>query len=307
MATTVVLAMLLAGCRPPAPPVERPAPEAAKPARSDVTVHHLSLENGFYTVDVHVPTAFPPPRPAVISLLGELDAFLDAGFAVVTYRIHWEMLKGLVPKPPADAPAPAPPRPTYGKWLLASPDPRKIGEGYLRLNVSNGEGTVPKVIDAITALPDVDVRRLGIAGTSTNGFVVLQALMAEPRLRAGVAIVACGDYHRFLQASSLAMDGGPLDLAPDYESWLHEKEPVRHPEKLVHAALLMMNGADDRTIPTSCAVETARVFKRAYRRAGASRRFRFVLFERKGHDIAAEARPRAIEWLRRWLRPGRPR
>jgi dienelactone hydrolase len=295
-------AALLAGCRTSPAPVAQAATTDVLPARSDVTVHHLTLANGFYTVDVLVPTAFPSPRPAVISLLGEHDALLDAGLAVVTYQIHWELLKGPDATPPTTRPpASVPPRKTYGKWLLASSDPRMIGQGYFQLIVGNAEDTVPKVIDALSALPDVDARRLGIAGTSTNGFVVLQALMADRRLTAGAAIVACGDYHRFLQASSLAMDGGPLELDPDYESWLHTKEPIRHPERIVHAALLMMNGADDRAIPVRCATETARVFRHAYRRAGQSRRFKFVLLTGKGHDIAAEARVQVRAWLRRWL------
>jgi pimeloyl-ACP methyl ester carboxylesterase len=295
-AAAVFTAVLLAGCRRPAAPVAQAATPDEVPARSDVTVHHLTLANGFYTVDVLVPTAFPSPRPAVISLLDEHDAFLDAGLAVVSYQIHWELLKG-----PAATPPTTPPQKTYGKWLLASSDPRTIGQGYLQLIVGNAEDTVPKVIDALSALPDVDVRRLGIAGTSTNGFLVLQALMADHRLSVGAAIVACGDYHRFLQASSLAMDGGPLELDQEYESWLHTKEPIRHPERIVHAALLMMNGADDRAIPVRCAVETARAFRHAYRRAGQSRRFKFVLLTGKGHDIAAEAREQVHAWLRRWL------
>jgi pimeloyl-ACP methyl ester carboxylesterase len=265
-------------------------------------VHHLTLANGFYTVDVTVPTAFPSPRPAVISMLGEPDDLLDVGLAVVTYQAHWERLKGLADSTTTTTtPSSVAPRKTYGKWLLASSDPRTIGEGYLRLIVGNAEDAVPKVIDALSALPDVDTRRLAIAGTSTNGFLVLQALMADRRLIAGAAIAACGDYRRFLQVSSLGMDGGTLELDPGYERWLQAKEPVRHAERIVHAALLMVNGAEDRAIPVECATETARVFEDAYRRAGRSGRFKFVLVTGKGHNITADARTDVRAWLRRWL------
>jgi hypothetical protein len=302
---SALLAMLLAGCNPPPSQVPAP-PNVGPPARDDVAAHHLSIANGFHTVDVLVPTVFPPPRPAILSLLGEADALLDAGFAVVTYRTHWELLQGLTAKGPATTTSGQPQR-TYGKWLLATSDPHRIGEGYFTLIVGNGGRVVPQVIDAISTLPDVDTRRLGIAGTSTNGFAVLHALMADRRLGAGVAVAACGDYHRFLQASSLAMGGEPLELAPDYERWMEEWEPIRHPERLVHAALLMMNGADDHAVPARCATETARVFKRAYRKAGASRRFRFVLLEGAGHNLAVPARAEVPAWFRRWLSPAWPR
>jgi hypothetical protein len=291
--------ILLAACRSPSPQPAVPSDPATQ--RRDVRTHHLSLEGGFFTVDVLVPLALPPPRPAVISLVGEEDAMLDAGVAVVKYRTHWELLRGLAPeKTPAPDPPPAPTK-TYGRWLLASPSPRTVGQGYFALIAGNAEGTIPKIVDAIAALPDVDASRLGIVGTSTNGFVVLQALAAEPRLTAGVAFAACGDYHAFLRRSPLGMDGAPLDLDPAYDRWLREREPIRHPGRLVHAALLMLNGGEDRTVPVTCAVDTARVLRAAYRRAGASRRFRFVLLEGVGHDVSVRARSEMLAWWRRWL------
>jgi hypothetical protein len=302
LAAVLILAML-AGCRPPSPPAVAPAPENRPAPRDDVTVHHISLANGFYTVDVRVPNAFPPPRPAVITLLGEEDPMLDAGLAVVKYEIHWELLQGVGSPPP---PPSSPPPKTYGKWLLASPDPRTIGQGYFQLIDGSAQDTIPKVIDAVVALPDVDRSRLGVAGASTNGFTVLQALAVDRRLTAAATVAACGDYHRFLQRSTLAMDGGPLDLDPAYDSWLRAREPIRHPERIVHAALLMLNGSDDTAVPLSCALETARVFRAAYRRVRASRRFRFVLLEGEGHNIAEKARGEVLEWWRRWLlRPPR--
>jgi len=175
MMGAIVTALWLAETPPVAAGVAEAAARDAAQTRTDVTVHDLSLANGFYTVRVTVPTAFPPPRPAVISFLGQEDDLLDAGLAVVTYQVHWELLKGVVGTPPTTTPpSPDAPRKTYGKWLLASSDPHKIGEGYVRLIVGNAEDVVPKVIDALSSLPDVNVHRLAIAGTSTNGFLVLQ-------------------------------------------------------------------------------------------------------------------------------------
>ena len=64
--------------------------------------------------------------------------------------------------------------------------------------------------------------------------MVLEALREEPRLAAGAARVACGDYHRFLRSSSLALHddprwlpGGELVLDEDYAAELREREPLR--------------------------------------------------------------------------------
>jgi len=170
----------------------------------------------------------------------------------------------------------------------------------------DAEDAIPKILDAVVALPDIDPTRLGIAGTSTGGITALQALAADRRLTAAATVVACGDYLDFLHRSTLGLEGAPLDLEPTYQRWLRAHEPIRHPERIVHAALLMVNGSDDRAIPLSCALETARVFKAAYRRARASDRFRFVVLEGEGHNIGEKARGEVLEWWRRWLlRPSR--
>src|SRR4029077_19023225 len=101
-------------------------------------------------------------------------------------------------------------------------------------------------------------------------FQTLQAASLNRGLRVAVAIAACGDYHTFLRDSSLAMEGKPLTLAPDYDRWLRRIEPARHPERLVHAALLMVNGSTDLPIPLACAERTAWALRPAYAAAGRS-------------------------------------
>jgi dienelactone hydrolase len=211
--------------------------------------------------------------PAVVTYIGEADALRAQGLAVVTYAIHWEKL---APRGAA-RPAPAPGERRYGQWLLATPDARRIGQGDFGLIAGDAENTVPEVLDWVTTLPEIDAGKIGIVGASTYGFVALQAA-ADPRIVAAAAIVACGDYHRFLYLSTLGMNGEFLDLEPGYESWLHQREPVRRPERLVHAAVLMVNGADDVAVPAVCA-RRRRACCGGRIRAGVPERYRFVLVE----------------------------
>ena len=255
------------------------------------------LQNGFITVHLEIPPSPDGPRPAIITLLGEHEALLDLGMVVVTYEIHWELLKGLAPATP-----PAPSKTGVGVWLLASPTPKTIGQGYFSIIAANADHAIPRVLDYLATVPDVDPGRIGVTGASTNGFIALQAA-ADARVAAAAVIAACGDYHRFLHLSNLAMNGKPLDLDPIYARTLREQEPVRHPERFTHAAVLMVNGAEDRSVPAACAQPTARSFRAAYARARRPERFRFVLIEGAGHDLAAQARYEVLAWLRRWLLP----
>jgi hypothetical protein len=311
-----IAAVLLAGCRvpppaPPAPPPQPPADPLHAPAREGAHVRMLSLQKGFLEIRIEAPDAPPGPKPTVLSLV---EAFrgplLDAGFTVVSYALHWERLQGLGtpaqnPPPPAGevaSPSMAPPAPPkqVGKWLLASPSADVIGKGYLSLVDGNARSTVPDVLRAIATDPDVDRRRIGMLGFSTNGFQTLQAASVNRRIRVAVSIAACGDYHTFLRDSSLAMEGKPLTLAPDYERWLRKIEPVRHPQRLVHTALLMVNGRKDLPIPIACAERTAWALRRAYAAAGRSDRFRFVVID-EGHVMGGVAQDEAMRWLKRWL------
>jgi dienelactone hydrolase len=242
---------------------------------------------------IHVPRVPVGPKPVVISPVEDPATLLSAGAVVVTYQVAaGDADEGASPRP-GDVPV--------GAWLLAAPSARTIGRGFFRLIAHEARYAVPRIVDQLAAMPDVDVARIGIAGTSTAAFVALQAVVAEPRIAAAAVVVGCGDYHAFLHLSTLGMGGQPLDLDPEYAAWLAELEPVRHPQRLLHAAVLMVNGATDVVVPVACARRTADVLSEAFARAGKPERFRFVLLEDDGHVPGERAAQEARAWWTRWL------
>ena len=63
---------------------------------------------------------------------------------------------------------------------------------------------------------------------------------------------------------------------------------INHPRKVVHAALLMVNRAQDPLVPIACADETDRVLARAYAASGRRDRYRYVRVEdAEGHGLGA--------------------
>lgn len=287
-----LLLALLAGCRtPPAPP-----PAAAAPPTTEFLVREARLADGEMTVRLEMPLSPAGRKPAVIAMLGDTRPLLAAGFVVATYRVHWRKVRGPDPTPlPAGQGA--------GKWVLASADPARLGERYLGGIAATAERYVPAALDWMVQTPEIDPERIGMVGVSTDGFVTLQAVGADSRLRAAVAIAACADYQTFLRFSSMGLNGAPLALAPSYAAWLREQEVIAHPQRAVHAALLMINRSADALIPVACADETARVLADAYAAAGVPQRFRYVRLEREGHGMSREEPSAALEWLRQWLQP----
>ncbi len=257
----------------------------------EFTVREIKAEDGALTVRLEIPTAPPGPKPAVIAYLGEGPALRRNGMIAVSY------IDARAVQPATSAPAPT----VAGKWVLASPSADVLGEGYIRAIARAARDAVPKVIDTLATEPEVDATRLGITGASTYGFTALQALAADQRLGAGVALLSCGDYHSFLRYSSMGMAGEPLALRPAYDRWLREQEIAEHPTKAVHAALLMIDRTTDPLIPIACADATAHALQRAYERAGVAERFRYVRQETGGHDVGVAERQEAVAWLARWL------
>jgi dienelactone hydrolase len=268
------------------------------PGSPPVEIRELSLDDGFVTIRVDIPREPPGPKPAVLALFGERPRMLRAGLVTIGYQVHWERTDSRTQARPAPAPAATQP---WGKWLLASPSSQTIGRGYFEVITYDATRVVPRVLDAVARFPEIDMTRLGIAGTSTTGFIALQAVAHDPRFTAAVVVAACGDYHRFLFGSTLAMDGAFLDLGAEYESWLHSIEPIRHPERLVHAAILLLSGAEDPVIPMRCVETTAAVLTQAYATAAVPERFRWSVLPGLGHAFVPALRDDMMAWWSEWL------
>jgi hypothetical protein len=278
------------------------APPAPHPTdRPGVEVRNVELMNRFLQLRVDIPKSPAGAKPVVISLLDVHEPLTDAGMVVATYRQNWDVLKGLAPEPP-----PEPAENTVGSWLLAAPTPKTVGQGWFGMIGVDAETAIPEVLRYLETLPEVDMSRVAVMGSSTKGFAALRAA-ADRRIAVAVVLAACGDYHTFLHLSALAMNGAPLDLDLHYDAELRRLEPIRHPRRFTHAAILMMNGTKDTAVPIACARTTARAFVRAYTRAGVPERFRFVAIEGAAHsDLGNAATADIAVWLHRWLRPVPP-
>jgi hypothetical protein len=289
--------LAFAACSP-RPPAPQPLVALASPATvREFQVREAQLENGGIVVRLEIPPAPAGPKPAILANLNESATMLSEGAVIVTYKIDWSRLKGA--PPPA---APTQGETAVGKWVLAAPTEGSIGQQYIRQIIATATIVVPRVLDYLETVPEVDMSRVAITGGSTNGFIALQAVAADKRLGVASVIAACGDYHTFLRLSSMGTGGKPLALEPAYERWLRAQEVVEHPRRVVHAALLMVNRVQDALIPIACADATDRVLARAFRAAGRSDRYRFVRIEdAEGHGLGAREDAENLAWLRRWL------
>jgi dienelactone hydrolase len=287
------LAALVSCATPPEPPGPPP-----------VAVYRATLLRGFLHVEVRIPQSPPGRKAVVIGPIGDPERLLAHGVAVARFRNDWAGLEQELGGPPDPPPEPN----RVGAWMLAAPRPGIVGRGYFALIGGSARTSVPAVVDWLSSLDGVDPQRIAIAGSSTHGFVVLEALAAEPRLAAGVVRAACGDYPGFLRSSSLALaddprwlPGGELRLDADYAAELREREPLRLADRFPPRPLLLLAGRADAAIPIACVESTLRAFEDAYARAGVPERLRAVIYAGLAHDLADASAAEVWSWWQRWL------
>jgi hypothetical protein len=296
---TLLLAASACAAHPPAPDPVGPAFEERLYALGAL---HVRLK---------IPNAPPGRKPAIVSSFGAPEPLLARGLILVDFQVDWAFAakQSGTPLPPPEPEPPAPhPASQVGAWLLASPRPGIIGRSYFQLIGASAAQNVPAVVDLLERLPEVDPQRIAIAGSSTQGFVALEALRSEPRLAAGVVRVACGDYLTFLRSSSLALNDearwlprGRLQLDPDYEAELRTRQPIDAAHAFPPRPLLMLAGREDRPMPFACVQNTADAFARAYAQAGVPERFELRAFSGEGHHLGPPSEALALQWWERWL------
>lgn len=312
----LLFSVLAAACKPAVRP--DPAPLARGCCSTPTDAVEASLAGGWISVRVEIPREADGPVPVVVSPIVPDEELLARGFAVARFHTNWEILRPFAADPSAAAPGAPPPQAGAGQehvgaWLLSAPRPEIVGQAYFGLISNEAERSLPRVLDHLTSLPRIDPERIALTGSSTSGFVALQAMAHDPRIAVGVVRVACGDYHTFLRSSSLALNddprwlpGGKLVLDPAYALEIAAREPIRHADRYPPRPLLLLAGARDRAIPFACVANTVARFEAAYAEAGVPERFRFVDFPEQGHNLAG-ADQEVLSWLERWLGGAEPR
>jgi hypothetical protein len=212
--------------------------------------------------------AFPPagdaPRPMVLWFHGfgvdkevhrkELEQLARAGFLAVG----------------VDAAG-------HGARRLPDLDARQAAphEQALRTMIGLAAQTADEVPSIVRALADdglADAERVGVVGVSMGGYVVYQALLVEPSIRAAVAIL-----------------GSP--------EWPEGDSPHRHLDSFGHTALLSITAERDENVLPAAARELHR--RLATEHADAAQRY----FELTGavHLMSEEHWTQAMDETLRWL------
>ncbi len=161
---------------------------------------------------------------------------------------------------------------------------------------------ISQTIDYLSARPDVDPGRIGVAGKSGGAIASLIAACEEPRI---AAIVAWKGGAHFEVTAHLRGQGAGLERAfaehPEFREKLTQADPITHFEKIPPKALAIINNAKDPAMPRAGAEALYKKLLPLY--AAHPDRLQLILLDTKRptHDDQVEAFDAGRIWLEKHL------
>jgi dienelactone hydrolase len=168
---------------------------------------------------------------------------------------------------------------------------------------------VRRTVDVLAARPEVDAKRIGIAGISLGAIMAAGACGVEPRLQRAALLLGGGDLLRIVsdarevRAIREALARLPPDQRRSLDAAIAQSDPLTHAAALRQLGqskrLLMINASEDEVIPRACTLKLAEA---------AGIKEQVVWIEGAGHYTALAGLPRimrdTIAFFCRDLPPG---
>jgi len=263
---------------------------AGRAERDGYAIENVVFESRprFYvTANVYVPKGGAPRKPAVIIVPGHA---MDHGKNHEPYRMAQLAL-------------------VAQGFVVLSYDPVGQGErklpgyshalGYPALLVGwTNEGFIVwdtvRAVDYLVSRPDVDPRRIGLAGNSGGGENTFYTMPLEPRVAAGASCCFVCSYHAWVK------DGGDHCICNHMPGILHHLEEFEIIALCAPRPFLAANGAKDGIFPIAGTRETMQRAAKVYAFHDAADSIRLVEAPLP-HGWAQPLREAAVGWLARGL------
>ncbi|MEA1951552.1 MAG: prolyl oligopeptidase family serine peptidase, partial [Planctomycetota bacterium] len=251
---------------------------------SPVTSDHEP--NNTIPADYYLPNGIEPgsaPRPAVVCL-----HILNGNFELVNMLCSALAGRGI--------PAVMFKLPYYGERELPGGRKELLNDPRLFIeSLHQGGADVRRTVDLLASRPEVDAKKIGLAGISLGGLLGATTAAHEPRLNRTALILAGGDLAAIIATADETreirefMEKLPAEKQAEMKKVIGSVDPISHAKGLRERArqgrVLMINGTDDRVVPKACAEKLA---------AALGMPERVVWLQGLGHYTAMAALPRIM-------------
>jgi dipeptidyl aminopeptidase/acylaminoacyl peptidase len=196
-------------------------------------------------------------------------------------------------------------------YYVFMPNPRGSygqGEAFTQANVKDfGYGDLRDIlagVDAVLKSAPVDPQRIGIAGWSYGGYMVMWALTQTNRFKAAVAGAGLADWLSYYGTNNIDTWMIPYFGASVYDDpKVYERSSPITFIRNVHTPTLLLGGDRDAEVPLSQSYE----YWNALKRLGVTTEF--VVYPDEGHfffkrDDQVDVMTRLVGWFDRYLKAG---
>lgn len=174
-------------------------------------------------------------------------------------------------------------------------------------SVSHTARDVSKVIDALSARPDVDLSRIGVAGISMGSSTCMVLAWKEPRISVVVGMIGAVDFWYDVTKTppGKEQDEKRAALSPRVRQLVSSIDPLDKKAAIAPKALLLANGAKDQID-----IESIKKFVKELEPSYKEHPDRLKLLEepKTGHSVTDRMWTEGTDWLVRHLveKPIRP-
>ncbi len=167
--------------------------------------------------------------------------------------------------------------------------------------VSHTARDVSRVIDALSARPEVDRSRIGVAGVSMGGSTCMVLAWKEPRVSVVVGLIGAVDFWYDVTKTppGKAQDAKRNALSPRVRQLVNSLDPLGRKAAIAPKALFLANGARD----DGSAISSIKQFVKDLRPRYKAHPERLQLLEepKTGHEVTERMWEEGTQWLLRHL------
>lgn len=166
--------------------------------------------------------------------------------------------------------------------------------------VSHTARDVPKIIDALSARPEVDLSRIGVAGVSMGSSTCMVLAWREPRISVVVGFIGAVDFWYDVTKTppGADQDAKRKALSLRVRQLVNSLDPLDRKKAIAPKALFLANGARD-----EIDIESIKMFVKDLRPSYEAYPDRLKLLEepKTGHTVTERMWREGAQWLLRHL------
>jgi dienelactone hydrolase len=180
-----------------------------------------------------------------------------------------------------------------------------LGEDYSiwvhQSSVSHTARDVSKIIDALSARPDVDATRIGVMGISMGSSTCMVLAWREPRISVVVGLIGAVDFWYDVTKTPPGpdQDARRKALSPRVRQLVGSLDPRGRKGAIAPKALFLANGARDKGIDIQSIKTFVKELQPSYK--ACPDKLKFLEEPEVGHSVTARMWDEGTEWLLRHL------